>query len=181
MNFKILALFLIIFISTHSSASYVIPNQAVTQPKLAPRSTGTTVGVGGVAISASSGSFSTSSSTNVDVTNLSVTITTTGRPVFLTMQSDTSGQPGSIIANATGATQVNGSYFFLRAASIISTYLLSVSSTGSIPFITIPATSFNYIDTVAAGTYTYKVQTKVGAGGSPQVSVNNCLLVAYEL
>src|SRR5690606_21098393 len=52
------------------------------------RTTGTSVGIGGVAISESSGLYIKETSDFETVTNLSVTLETTGRPVFVGLIGD---------------------------------------------------------------------------------------------
>lgn len=135
------------------------------------RPTGTTVSAGGVAISASCGNFATSSTSYVDVTNLSVTITTSGRPVQLILMSGsiTSNQEAEISLATTSSTYLA----FLRASSIIGAYVYEQESShmniGSLP---------SFVDDVAAGTYTYKIQMKTAATST---GIQYAKLVAYEL
>lgn len=136
------------------------------------RATGTTVAAGGIAISASSGSFSSGTASNVNVTNLSVTITTSGRPVrlLITAASNPSGFPGSVIFhNGTGASNLE----FNRGGSQITAYSIGNAVQRIIP------SAFEYVDPVAAGTYTYTVQVTVGT--STTLQVTDCILIAYEL
>ena len=151
------------------------------------RSTGTSVGANGVAISNSSGSFTSTSTSYVDVTNLSVTITTSGRPVFLTLMGDSSSSGFIGSANTTnGATIIlSVDIAFLRGASIINEGSLLKNTTLVAPSDLdacssyVPSSSFSCIDAVAAGTYTYKVQVKTVANNT--ASVASTKLVAYEL
>lgn len=131
-------------------------------------------------------SFITSSTSFTDVTGLTLTITTSGRPVFLALlpitapfvfpaiaQSyiqfgDSAGQnPFVDIQLLRGATQVMDVEFENHYAG---------GANGSF---TVPPNIVS-IDIVAAGTYTYKIQSKVAAGTS-FVSFSNCRLIAYEL
>jgi hypothetical protein len=126
------------------------------------------LGAVGQQVSSACGSFSTTSATPVDVTNLSVTITTTGRPVMLMVESGTTG--GSISAAAGFAT--TPSIAFVRGSTTIavSTY---PSHDTAFPF---PPP---FLDVVAAGTYTYKVQASKSAGSA--VYITDLKLVAFEL
>jgi len=158
-------------------ASYVIPNsgvttakianQAVTQVKLAARSTGTTVGAGGVGISNSSATFSTASSSPTAITNLSVTITTTGRPIFVGLVAATSGQSAITVSG----TPFAGAVYLFNGASQIANY-------GINPEVSIPTSSIYTIDTPSAGTYTYSAKASISG---TSISVFNTRLVAYEL
>jgi hypothetical protein len=134
-----------------------VANNAITRPLLAAV---------GQQISSSSGAFSTSSVSPVNVTNLSVSITTTGRPVMLIIQPFlATGSSGM-----SGATQACG-MSILRAGSPVTSWEIQ-ASTASIP-------SVSFLDTPGAGTYTYQVQGQVTSGGT--LSVETCVLVAYEL
>jgi hypothetical protein len=148
------------------------------------RITGSTVGVGGVAVSGSSGAFSVTGNLATPVTNLSVTITTSGRPIFVGLQADglfqSTGRTSQLGSSGTGS---NGQGIFiqlLRAGLIINfsnTYAANVTSISILP-------SYFYIDAVAAGTYTYSISAGgviiTGAGTQTSV-VTQCILVAYEL
>jgi hypothetical protein len=139
--------------------------------------------------SASSGLYTTSSNTITDVTNLSVTLTTTGRPVMLTMISATNGNGSSATDHGRvrlvgPSTEAFGQIFFDRGGSILITHGIMVTTlvTSSLA-IALPCTAFSHIDAPAAGTYTYKIRANmVGTGfGNNTVNVSNCKLVAYEL
>lgn len=176
--------------------SYIIPDGsvttakiatgAVTQAKLPARSTGTTVGPGGVAISSTTGTQSTTSSSYTSFA--SVTITTTGRPVLLMMQPDNSGGIGSGFQcyKASGTAVTNScSLAWFRGASQISSgtpfvmQLPGVTTSGASNTIISNPLSATYLDAVAAGTYTYSIQGL--ANNSSTLSVLNEVVVAYEL
>lgn len=131
------------------------------------RSVSSSVGVGGVAVSSSCGTFTSGASSFVNVNNLSVTITSSGRPIMIMLVPDTSGNASYINSG------VNGVFLQLARTGGVST--LSYTATSNTSFLT-PQT--NFIDPAVAGTYTYTVQ--VNPGGS-SMSVNNYILVAYEL
>jgi hypothetical protein len=126
----------------------------------------------GQQISSSSGHFTTTSTSFVDVTNLSVTLTTSGRPVELMLVSDGSGTgtPSQIICS-TGAQME-----FLRGATGIAFYAFSSANGES----TTPATVVGF-DAPAAGTYTYKVQVKRTGGSVVSITIDQYVLVAWEL
>lgn len=150
-------------ITSNSVGTSAIVNQSITQAKLAPRTTGTTVPAGGVAISGSSGSFSSTNTSPVQVPNFSVTIVTTGRPVTLQI-----GPDGTTNAFQMDALGGGGTLQFARNGTQI---LLS----------TTPSTTafygFNYTDFPPAGTYTY---TFLVAAGSAATQIINARMIVYE-
>lgn len=143
------------------------------------RSTGSTVGVGGIAISpiisASPGFFNVTSTSYVAVTNLSVTITTSGRPVCIGIINTTGTDTGiaGIATNSTGNFYIS----VFRGATQVATYVYSPPNT------VIPGPNLLSIDPVSAGTYTYTFQMRCGGSGSGQeISIGNgYALMAYEL
>lgn len=132
----------------------------------------------GQQISSGSGLFSTTSASLADVTNLSVTISTVGRPVFLALQAR-SNDEGAIGATASaGATSVHAEFAFVRDATVLSTHNLIVSGTANLTN-QVPSGP-TYLDAVAAGTYTYKVQARAVSANTSAL-VRDMHLVAYEL
>ena len=127
----------------------------------------------GAVTSSSSGIFSTTSASFVDVTNLSVTITTSGGPVLLTLQGDTSST--SNINVGTTSTSAGGWLQLLRGATVVAVPLVESPNGTTIayppPFLAVDAPP-------AAGTYTYKVQAKTL---NATLNVINCVLVACEV
>lgn len=126
----------------------------------------------GQQVSSSCGNYSLTTAGYKDVTNLSVTITTTGRPVMLILVPDGSGANSSMVNNTSASVVFN----FTRASTILAeweiyTPLGSGASSGMSP-------SLVFLDVVAAGTYTYKVQAKTTAS---TVGINLFKFVAYEL
>lgn len=134
----------------------------------------------GQQVSSSCGVFSTTSGTFVDVTNLSVTITTTGRPVYVGLQSD--GTAGGSLngGHNAGASGIAG-FEILRGATIITGVAVGIVAAGDASvYLSVPHSTLHVIDVPVAGTYTYKVQAKtITAGGF--AGVENGKLVAYEL
>jgi len=126
------------------------------------------------------GAYSNGTAVYSDVTNLSITITTTGRPVLLSIQPDGSANPSQLfIGNAGVTTAIQGEFQILRGASVIGIYHLSAngaSSTGMGLGVTPPA---SMMDPIGAGTYTYKVQAK-GLTGTT-IYFQYLVFVAYEL
>jgi hypothetical protein len=145
-----------------------IADLAVTNAKLAALN---------YSISASdSGTFSTNSTaaTGVAVTNLTVSITTSGRPVLVYMQSnstDSTEFPG------VRTDSTIGTVFFRRDATNI--VANSISGGGSLT--QSPCSAFSYIDAPAAGTYTYTARANTSSGGATELEVHQCKLVAREL
>jgi hypothetical protein len=143
-----------------------VKDGGITKAKLATKSTGTSVAAGGVAISGSSGTFSTVSGSYVDVTNLSVTITTLGSPVVITFIPDGSTSD----ANAALFSTTSLGYFkVLRGATVVGITYLQTGANKA------PPGAFKFLDVVAAGTYTYKLQAITDA------AVSYSRMVAYEL
>ena len=167
--------------STSGAITYSTSNDVA---QLVTRSTGTTVGVLGVALSASSGTFQTTSTSQVDITNLSITITTSGRPVFIGLIADGSGTANNFIAaeNATSSNIMRANFFFYRGSTQLSEYQVqrreNVTTTGY--FLAIPSSSLNIIDFPSAGTYTYKLRGSV-TDASGRLWCYYSKLVAYEL
>lgn len=144
------------------------------------RSTGTSVSAGGVAISSSSGSFAGGSATFADVTGLSVTITTSGRPVVITLASDGSGSLTHIGQFNGAGNSSRADFQILRDSTVVGTFQLSSTTTGtSTNTIYTPSGTVFQVDAVSAGTYVYKLQYKLVTGTS--VDVYYTKLVAYEL
>lgn len=140
------------------------------------RTTGTSVSARGVAISADSGAFSLTSNTMTDITNLSVTITVTSRPVVIKVlpKNDSSANSSSFVcpANTTDSLQIQ----ILRAGSKIAMAVMrssAASAPADIPY-------FETVDNPGAGTFTYKAQVR-SIPSATAISVNYCVLVAYEL
>jgi hypothetical protein len=144
------------------------------------RPTGTTVAERGVAISSSSGSFDTSSTSYIDVTNLSVTITTTGRPVKIFLQSGSSVSTARIGTSAS-STACSSEFKIVRDSTDIAEYQIRALAGGATSVASdTPPGSIVFVDTPAAGTYTYKLQAR-SPSSSTNTAVYHCKLVAYEL
>lgn len=153
------------------------------------RATGTTVGLGGIAISASCGSFSTASATPVSITNLSVTLTTSGRPVWVGLKSDgnNGGNYGQMGARCSGSGDINvsASFDIIRSAVSRGGCFVNIQAGASSAVQNIVPADFSTIDVVGAGTYTWTVTASVahsgGTGGTQLALCQFAELIAYEL
>jgi len=134
-------------------------------------------------LSASSGAFTTVSATVVDVTNLSVSFTSTGRPAMMMLVPDGSTS-GSVLGLYNGTTPDT-------AAAVIS-FLIDGTIKAETRGLETVATgvqkewplSFSHIDIGrAAGTYTYKIQLRVGSAGDVNTEswLKYAKLLVYEL
>lgn len=130
-----------------------------------------------VVATTSTGAYTRNANTYADVTNATVTITTTGKPVAIFLMSDGSDQNVGI--SRTGAGTATGYLKYVRDSTDIASAVIQ-SDTGGNNTVN-PCWQFYYIDQPAAGTYVYKVQAKVGTGGSDVITVNATKLVAMEL
>jgi hypothetical protein len=147
----------------------------ITQSMLAARSTGTTVGAGGVGITSSCGAFQTPPS-NVAyqaVTNFSITITTTGRPVYIGIIPD-----GSTNNSGFGAVNCGILMQLLRGASVISQWAGGVYASFQVFN---PTNGMSYLDVVGAGTYTYTFQIAPNGCGSAFAFLYYAKFIAYEI
>lgn len=136
----------------------------------------------GQQISGGSGLFSISSTSYVDVTNLSVTITTTGRLVFLGLiPTDTA--PLSYLGISRNSSDAQGYISIVRGATKLTEQVLLAQMSGTTTVKSfIPVGSVWFVDSVSAGTYTYKIQAKVNTGtSSEEITIQFAKLVAYEL
>jgi hypothetical protein len=118
------------------------------------------------------------------VTNLSVTITTSGRPVIIAVQPDTSNSgSGVFISSSISGTFAPPTIELLRGATAIGRFFTLAGffnfPSSSFVHYSPPSTVF-YMDTPSAGTYTYSVQVSV-PNSTMVIGYNNCVLTAYEL
>lgn len=138
----------------------------------------------GQQISSSCGSFSTSAGVFADVTNLSVTITTTGRPVVLSIISDGNGTDTSLLgtwSSGPALTNILSDFIVLRGATEVARWSLGCGGASSAAIaIYSPPPGVVLLDPVGAGTYTYKVQARNNTA-TTTASVGYCKFAAYEL
>lgn len=153
-----------------SSSVIQVKDSGITRPKQSAV---------GQQVSASCGSYPLSTSFT-SVTNLSVTITTTGRPVIISIQPDTTSSPAFIsVANGNTSPAVVF-YNVLRGATIIAANQVQMNLSTGTGDVFCWSVSTVVVDPVAAGTYTYTVQARIGVNASAG-SFANAQLVAYEL
>lgn len=126
----------------------------------------------GQQVSSSSATFSSSSTSFVDVTNLTVTITTTDRPVFIGFISDGTSNLSGFYASGNDSA-ADPAFAIYRDATLVCSSLGPTRAGAS------PAGSLTHIDIPSAGTYTYKLQTKVVSAGAS--NVHYLKMIAYEL
>lgn len=152
-----------------------IADGAVTPAKLAAL---------GQQISNSSSTASISSTSYLDVTNLTVTITTTGRPVFVGLISDNSGNPSYIGCRVSGAG-CNATFRIRNTTSSVThaeQQIITSGGDGVFEQIQVPSSSLFGIVPLAAGTYTFVAQAKVNStSGSRTADCRYAKLIAYEL
>lgn len=134
----------------------------------------------GQQLSSSSGDHLQVGSSETDVTNLSVTITTTGRPVWVGLVSDGSGNTSQIVTvNTSTSAAGTGELKLIRGSTEIGRYGFRVGGTTQSQWeIYVPASSVHTIDVVSAGTYTYKV-TSINV--TTRLGVKYSKLLAFEL
>jgi len=151
---------------------------------------GTDPGEGGLSGSVEYSSNTTSSSF-VDVTNASTSITTTGRPVLIIVELDSSVGQRDRIATAGFSGSNNGSvtgeYRIVRDGSNnIAHFQLHAEGdpgVGATPDLEIPPSSTKFIDDIGAGLFLYKLQHKVTSAGDAGTGNfrNSGRLRIYEL
>lgn len=138
---------------------------------------------GTILTTSNSGAFNTLfPTTDVAVTNLSGTLVTFGRPVLVTLDSDTGGYVSGANNSIGGsAIQSDGGHFAFK-------FLMDGIDQAYLPFgsggaINEPCTSFShFIASVPAGAHTFSVKvSQIDAGVSNGVYVTQCRLVAYEI
>jgi hypothetical protein len=134
----------------------------------------------GQQLSASSGVYQSTSTSRSAVTNLSVTITSTGRPIRVMLVPD--GSANSALLNyARSSNAANIDIFVLRDSTDVYSKRDSVTMTGA-TLVTASATVPDFLDIVAAGTYTYTVEVIIlTSGNTPLINCNYFKLLAYEL
>lgn len=120
----------------------------------------------GQQISSSSEAFTSGTAAFVVVNNLSVTITTSGRPIRVSLQPDANASTpnASFLENSSGAAFMK----FVRGSTVVGQYPM--------PTVAMP-TSLMCLDAQPAGTYTYTFQVNAPSGTS---IVNHAVLVALE-
>lgn len=145
-----------------------IADATITLDKLAVRATGTTVGIGGVAISPTIGGYVINSGTLTTICTL--TLTTTGSPVRLSFEGDGAASGSDAQAASTGSVMTIA---FFNGSTQQSTYQFEMAAGRDVL-----NPSCQTLDTPVAGTYTYTVQV---SASSTTWNLSNMRFVAYEL
>lgn len=128
----------------------------------------------GQQVGATSINFTTTSTSFASVTNATITITTTGRPVEISLASD-----GHTTATATldVAGCAGDGYLRVKRGSTVVSVTRYGQATSAGLFI--PSSSVRVFDTPAAGTYTYTAEMAVDSGCTAHLF--NSKLFAHEL
>lgn len=159
-----------------------IASATITVDKQAAMTVSQSVGLNGFARSPTSGPYTQVSGSVTDITNLNVTITTSGRPIWIGLLPDTTGNSG-IDAQTTG-TNASSATITVVETSPSSTTIFGMSAvfqqTAAVVNFTWPATQYFTIYPAAAGTYSFKAQGSF-AGSVSQLIVSQMQLVAYEI
>lgn len=157
-----------------------LANQTITGTQIASATVARSNQVAvGQQVSSSCGSYSFTGATSLqDVTNLTVTITTSGRPVMLSLQSDTTGAAAIVQIASSNTIDVLRLLFVRGASTVVNLNNLRSAVAGGVT--TIPSSCYSCMNIIAAGTYTYKVQIGL-ANSANTATLQNIVLVAYEL
>jgi len=133
----------------------------------------------GQQVSASCGFFGGQATSPTDITNMSVTITTTGRPVIISVQPDGGSSSGFFDVNNNTITTAFLFLQLVRDSTVIAVWQLAPPHIAN-TVIVVPA-SLYFLDAGAtAATHTYKMQYSVNAATSTAV-ISQCVIAAYEL
>lgn len=158
-------------LASNSVTTAKIADGNVTRPKL--------VSVG-QQISASCGLYQPFAYTGTydQITNLSCTITTTGRPVFIGLQSEGNASAGAYAAFGSPQTYI---FRVSRDSTVIGQFVIqNVFESGvRTTFIQLPG--FLKLDNPSAGTYTYTLKQFTALNNSQFMELNEYQLVVYEL
>lgn len=160
-----------------------IVDQNVTQAKLAPRTFAAPATAGNVLNCLSSSTGQTNNSgTFSTVSNQSANLTTTGRPVFITLLpgNGTTVSRVGLKNNNAGAQAINGFLRFRRGTTVINLQQITAYIAPSGEF-WIPASAFTMLDNPTANTWTYSVQFATSGGAGEVVQIDNISLTAYEI
>jgi hypothetical protein len=151
---------------------------------LAPRQSGASAGVGGIAMSSAVTTQITSaaSSPGNPVSGLSVSLSVAGnRPVMVLLTSaSTDPNNGSAIDFEKSGTAVQGGVIFLRNGSVVSSHQFLLEGANGALALRVPPGACQFIDIpISPGTYTYSVNL-FNYGSASTMGVNYVQLVAFE-
>jgi hypothetical protein len=132
-------------------------------------------------LSSSSSSYTSTSTTLVAVTGLSASITTSGRPVAVTLVPDNT-TAAFLQTTSDGPTALFSIQINRDSGSIyLAQFQNQAASTGGIIVAQMLPGAVFVLDTPSAGAHTYQVFVATGLSTGSAVSVNNCKLQLYEL
>lgn len=141
------------------------------------RATGaSTEGIGGVPVSSSSSSFGMASTIPAVVTGVNITLTTSGRPVMVMCQPDGTAPGLFSCDNLVNPPEID--VYLYRDTTNIAFFRFGLQSTTQ--YIIFPPSAVQFVDVVAAGTYTYSLKVALSVSGGT-VFVTNVKMVAFEL
>lgn len=154
-----------------STSNLQVKDAGITQPKLYTRTTGTPATAGNIAISSDNGSF-----TGVPIYGtqlLACTLTTTGRPVYLSLIAavdNTDSNTSSL------GTDGGSSYFvaIFRGVTQVASFQIGGAGFSSSPG------AIRSIDLPSSGTYVYSLQARL-ASGSGNFLLSHTSLMAFEI
>lgn len=172
-----------LFVPAGSIDTARMADSAITTAKIADSSVTPSKTALNVVISGSSGTFNQSSTTpNVVV---GAAIGGTGRPIEVRFQADGSGNPGVFQTIGSGGTRPTLELNLKRNGTTIATYYVTGTGDGGggDQGITIPSSSFNFLDTATTGAaaYTYQlIANRLNGSGAGTVAVGHSVLVLRE-
>lgn len=123
----------------------------------------------------------------VAIANLSTTIITHGRPVFVGFQaSGSTAMPGGIRYRSGGiAATTSAAYVSVRrggaTVNMASIAARNVTSPTNNVNITVPCSSFWFLETPASGSQSYVAFARTATNDNGFLTVENCKLVVFEL
>lgn len=167
-----------------------VKEAAIGATYITPNSVGTTALVNGsvtyakraalnIQVSSSTGSYSTNSAAYADVTNATVTITSSGRQIYIGLQSD-----GTVVTGmnlSLGRSSSGSGIGFLKLVRDVTDIAAQAFAGDGGAAYSVPTGGFYFVDQPGAGTFVYKLQAKVNTGGTDTFTLNAAKLVAYEL
>ncbi len=153
-------------------------NGKISTSKLASRQVGTNVGVGGVALSLSSGDVS--QGTGVwNVPNMTVTITTSGRPVFVSLVADQTN-PAMIYSSRSGTGNTSATIWYGRdGTNQVQAVSIGDPTSPGVLF-QLPPSAIHFLDFPSAGVHVYHIHAQVN-GAVGILEFHNVRLAVFEL
>lgn len=110
---------------------------------------------------------------------IKVTLTTNGGDVLIGLGADGTTNPGCVFIDS--VTDDAGYIYFYRDGVQISVQQMSMQTNLTYNLLSIPSSSFSYIDSPSAGTHTYTVYVAGGSTNRGNQAINNTILFAKPL